>query len=378
MGGCTQDASPGNRLPGGVMAGQTFKTIAAAAIAIAVVGTVAPLTTRAHAAALVGETRVVEIPKSAAATADKLRAEYRRPDFIPFPKDNAYTVEKAALGKKLYFDTRLSQANLLSCASCHSPAYGWGDGQPTGVGHQMKILGRRSPTIINAAFGQIFMWDGRAGSLEEQALGPIQADVEMALPLPDLLKKLNGIAEYRPLFEAAFPGSGITSDAIAKAIATYERTVVSGRAPFDAWVEGDDKAISESAKRGFMLFNTKAECQNCHSGWNFTDDSFHDIGLKSADIGRGKFLTDIPKAQHAFKTPGLREITRRGPYMHNGSMATLQEVVEHYNHAGVARDSRSDLIKPLRLSAQELSDLVAFLGTLTSDVDPTPVPVLPR
>ncbi|HKA70995.1 MAG TPA: cytochrome c peroxidase [Xanthobacteraceae bacterium] len=318
------------------------------------------------------------VPRSAPASLAELKAQYRRPETIPFPKDNPYTVEKATLGKKLYFDTRLSAANLLSCAACHSPAYGWGDGQPRGIGHNMKQLGRRSPTIVNAAFGEIFMWDGRAGSLEEQALGPIRADVEMNLPIDQLLAKLKAIPEYQPLFKAAFPKDGMTPDNIAKAIATYERTVVSGRAPFDAWIEGDERAIPEEAKRGFVLFNNKGGCQNCHSGWNFTDDSFHDIGLSDADVGRGKFLPAIVKMQQAFKTPGLREITRRGPYMHDGSVATLEAVIEHYNTAGVERPSRSELIKPLALSAQEKADLVAFMKTLTSNMDPTTVPVLPR
>jgi len=365
-------------LRGAIMTGSSTRLVGVFAVAVAMAAATAVVVSQSFAAAIVGETRMVAVAKSADASVDALRAEYRRPNFIPFPKDNPYTAEKAALGKKLYFDTRLSAANLLSCASCHNPGYGWGDGQPTGVGHQMKILARRSPTIVNAAYGQVFMWDGRAGSLEEQALGPIQAEVEMALPLDELLKRLKHIGEYKPLFDAAFPGKGISGETIAKAIATYERTVVSARAPFDAWIEGDEKAISDGAKRGFMLFNTKAECNKCHSGWNFTDDSFHDIGLKSADIGRGKFLDGIPKAQHAFKTPGLREITRRGPYMHNGSIVTLDEVMEHYNHAGVERESRSDLIRPLGLSKQELADLVEFMKTLTSDFDPTTVPVMPR
>src|SRR5215470_1387737 len=270
------------------------------------------------------------VPRSAPASIAELKAQYRRPETIPFPKDNPYTVEKAVLGKKLYFDTRLSAANILSCAACHSPAYGFGDGQPRGIGHGMKQLGRRSPTIVNAAFGEIFMWDGRAGSLEEQALGPIKTDVEMNLPIDQLLEKLKGIAEYEPLFRAAFPKEGMKPETIAKAIATYERTVVSGRAPFDAWIEGDERAIGEDAKRGFALFNGKGGCMNCHSGWNFTDDSFHDIGLSDADIGRGKFLPAIVKMQQAFKTPGLREINRRGPYMHNGSIATIEAVIDHY------------------------------------------------
>jgi cytochrome c peroxidase len=222
------------------------------------------------------------------------------------------------------------------------------------------------------------MWDGRAGSLEEQALGPIRADVEMNLPVEQLMAKLQAIPEYAPLFQTAFPKEGMKPETIAKAIATYERTVVSGRAPFDRWIEGDTKAISEEAKRGFVLFNTKGACANCHSGWNFTDDSFHDIGLASADIGRGKILPGIAKMQHAFKTPGLREITRRGPYMHDGSSATLETVMDHYDEGGINRPSRSELMKPLGLSQQEKADLVAFMKTLTSDMDPTTVPVLPR
>jgi cytochrome c peroxidase len=312
------------------------------------------------------------------AAIEKMKAEYRRPETIPFPKENPYTAAKAALGKSLYFDSRLSGANVLSCSSCHSPAYGWGDGQPRGIGHGMKPLGRRSPSIVNAAFGQVFMWDGRAASLEEQALGPIKNDVTMNMPIGELIEKLKGIAEYPPMFKAAFPGEDMSLENIAKAIATYERTVVSGRAPFDAWIDGDEKAISAEAKRGFVLFNAKANCAKCHSGWNFTDDSFHDIGLPDSDVGRGKFLPAIVKMQQAFKTPGLREINRRSPYMHDGSMVTMEAVVDHYNDGGIDRPSRSAQIKPLNLTKQEKADLVAFMATLTSEMDPTTVPVLPR
>jgi cytochrome c peroxidase len=333
---------------------------------------------RSCAQAVVGQSIQVQIAQQPASTMEKMREEYRRPKVITFPKDNPYTAAKASLGKKLYFDTRLSAANVQSCASCHSPGFGFGDGLPKGVGHEMKQLGRRSPTIINAAYGQIFMWDGRAETLEEQALGPIQADVEMNMPLDKLMKRLHAIPEYKPLFEAAFPGKGLTSDSIAKAIATYERTIVSGIAPFDAWIDGNEKAISEEAKRGFVIFNTKAQCNACHAGWNFTDDSFHDIGLKSEDIGRGKFLKGVIKAQHAFKTPGLREISARSPYMHDGSIATLEEVIEHYDYGGIPRDSRADMVAPLKLTKQEKADLVAFLKTLDSDVDPTVVPNMPR
>jgi cytochrome c peroxidase len=333
---------------------------------------------RAGAAAVVGQAASAAASKPVAASIDQLRGEYKRPATIPFPSDNPYTVAKVALGKALYFDTRLSRANVLSCATCHNPAYGWGDGQPKGVGDNMKALGRRSPTIVNAAFGQIFMWDGRAASLEEQALGPIKTDVEMNLPVDKLIERLNSVPGYASMFEAAFPKEGIKPEHVAKAIATFERTVVSARAPFDAWVDGGEKAISDEARRGFALFNTKAACARCHSGWNFTDDSFHDIGLASEDVGRGKFLPSISKMQRAFKTPGLRDIAQRGPYMHDGSLATLEAVVDHYDNGGIDRPSRSDLIKPLGLTPQEKKDLVAFMQTLTSDLDPIMVPVLPR
>jgi cytochrome c peroxidase len=342
-------------------------------LAIALVGAI-----RSDSASAGESPTRADFKKHPAAPLEQMKAAYRRPETIPFPKDNPYSVEKASLGKKLFFDTRLSAANILSCGSCHSPAYGWGDGQPTGVGHGMKKLGRRSPTIINAAFGQIFMWDGRAASLEEQALGPIRADVEMNLPVDELIEKLKAIDGYPPLFQAVFPGQGIAPETIAKAIATYERTVVSGRAPFDAWIEGDDAAISQAAVRGFVLFNTKGRCVDCHSGWNFTDDSFHDIGLATTDIGRAKIVPGVEIMKYAFKTPGLREISLRGPYMHNGSVPTLEAVMDHYNRGWINRPSLSAQIKPLGLSKQELADLVAFMKTLTSDLAPTSAPLLPR
>ena len=329
-------------------------------------------------AVVVGETRRIDLGQKAAPGIDSIKSQYKRPSTIPFPKENPYTPEKAALGKKLYFDTRLSISMAQSCASCHSPGFGWGDGLAVGVGHGMAKLGRHSPTIVNAAWGAIFMWDGRLATLEEQALGPIEAAGEMNMPLDKLMDRLASINEYKPLFAAAFPGEGMNAKTLAKAIATYERTVVSERAPFDAWIEGNEKAISEEAKRGFAVFNGKAMCYACHEVWNFTNDGFQDIGLPSKDIDRGEFVPGVVKMQHAFKTPGLREIERRSPYMHDGSLDTLEAVVEHYDHGGVDRPSRSDLMKPLGLSAQEKADLVAFMKTLTSNLSPTAVPVIPR
>ena len=351
--------------------------VSAAAVALTGLG-VFGFATITFGSAMVGETRRVDIGQKPTSGIDALKALYRRPATIPFPKDNAYTPEKASLGKKLYFDTRLSVTSAQSCASCHSPGFGWGDGLAVGVGHGMNKLGRHSPTIINAAWGAIFMWDGRLANLEEQALGPIASPGEMNMPIEKLMERLATIPEYKPLFEAAFPGEGIKAKTLAAAIATYERTVVSERAPFDAWIDGNEKAISEDAKRGFAIFNGKAQCSACHEGWNFTNDGFQDIGLPSADVGRGEFMPGVIKMKHAFKTPGLREIGRRSPFMHDGSIATLEQVVEHYDRGGVDRPSRSDLMKPLGLTTQEKSDLVAFLNTLNSPLTPTAIPVLPR
>lgn len=322
--------------------------------------------------------QLANLPAFTDAQLEDLKKDYRRPTSIPFPKENSYTPEKVALGKLLYYDTRLSGSNLLSCASCHNPGFGWSDGQPRAVGHEMRVLGRRTPTILDVAWGELYFWDGRAGTLEEQALGPIQAAGEMNQELDALVSELRAIRGYVDLFDAAFPGEGITSDAIAKAIATYERTVVSSRAPFDDWIDGDEDAISGSAKRGFVIFNTKGNCAACHAGWSMTDHSFHDIGLPDADIGRGTQLAEIVKMQHAFKTPGLRDISRRQPYMHDGSMATLEEVIDHYISGGTPRESLSEEMKPLAMTGAERADLLAFLHTLTGPLNPVVLPVLPR
>ena len=222
-----------------------FATVVAAANTLGAIG----FAGISFGAVIVGETRRIELGPKATPGMDAMKAQYRRPATIPFPKENTYTPEKVALGKKLYFDTRLSVTSAQSCASCHSPGFGWGDGLAVGVGHGMAKLGRHSPTIVNAAWGEIFMWDGRLATLEEQALGPIQAAGEMNMPLEQLMARLASIGEYKPLFATAFPDEGMNSKTLAKAIATYERTVVSERAPFDAWIEGNEKAISGEATR---------------------------------------------------------------------------------------------------------------------------------
>ena len=305
--------------------------------------------------------------------------KYERPATTPFPADNAHTPAREALGKALFFDPRLSGSDWISCATCHNPALSWGDGLPRAIGNGMGTLGRRTPTILDLAWAEALFWDGRATTLEEQALGPIAAAGEMNLPLDKLVAKLGAVEGYRPLFEAAYPGEGITTATIAKAIATYERTAVSAAAPFDRWIAGDATAVSESAKRGFEVFNDQGRCAQCHSGWRFTDDSFHDIGVRGDDKGRGGLLKDIPVMQSAFKTPTLRNVDQRHPFMHNGSVATLEDVVDLYDRGGLEhRASLSPEIKPLGLAAEQKTDLVAFLRTLTSRNAPVVLPVLPR
>jgi cytochrome c peroxidase len=334
--------------------------------------------TPAWSAAVVGPSRPAPLSPTQPPATDEIKAQYLRPDTIPFPLANPYTPEKAQLGHILYNDTRLSDTGALSCASCHNPGFGYGDGLPKAIGHDSKVSERRSPSIVNSAWGVSYMWDGRASSLEQQAIGPMVNPDEMNTTIDRLVHMLSGIGSYRLLFEAAYPNQPITAETVAGAIATYERTIVSGVAPFDAWIEGDAAAISDAAKRGFELFNTKARCASCHVGWAFTDDGFHDIGLPDGDLGRGVLLPQITSMQHAFKTPSLRETERRGPYMHDGSLPTLEAVVDRYNQGGVARPSRSPLVGPLGLSADEQHDIIAFLLTLTGSADPEFIPVLPR
>ena len=303
---------------------------------------------------------------------------YRRPDAIPFPANNAYTDAKYALGQELFFDPRLSGPGTISCASCHNPALGWKDGLPRGVGHDARTLPRATPTVVNLAWADLLMWDGRKDGLEDQALGPITSRAEMNLAEPDLVARLSAIPGYQRAFRTAFGADKITPALVAQAIATFERTLVSNKAPFDRWIEGDETAISADAKRGFVLFNGRANCASCHSGWRLTDDGFHDIGLQSADPGRGAQVPDEPLLLHAFKTPTLRSVALRSPYMHDGSLATLREVVTHYDGGFVKRPSLSPEMQRLDLSARDIDDLIAFLLTLTSQDDAIPVPELPN
>ena len=200
----------------------------------------------------------------------------------------------------------------------------------------------------------------------------------MNMPLASVASTVSSMPGYQAGFAASYPGEPITIATIAKAIANFERTLVSPEAPFDRWIEGDEDAISEQAKQGFVVFNGKARCAVCHEGWRFTDDGFHDIGVRSADQGRGRLVKGVPVVQFAFKTPTLRNIGLTAPYMHDGSEQTLRQVIDFYNGVYITRPSLSPDMKPIHLTEQEEAELLAFLETLTSLSSPTVVPVLPQ
>ena len=306
---------------------------------------------------------------------------YLRPIPVPHPADNVPTADRVELGKMLFFDPRLSGSEWISCATCHNPALSWSDGLPTMIGNAMAKGHRSTPTILNTAYNQTQYWDGRAKTLEEQALGPIQAPGEMNQDLAVLATRLGEIEGYRQMFDKAYPNEGITDKTIAKAIASFERTVVSTEAPFDRWRKGDKNAISVAAQRGFKLFEGKANCTACHQGFNFADDGFHNIGLphQEHDVeDMGRFAHRKVKVNKgAFKTPTLRDVEMTAPYMHNGAYPTLDEVVEHYNKGGVNLENLDPNMKPLNLNSQEKSDIVAFMKSLTGKAMVVTVPRLP-
>jgi cytochrome c peroxidase len=308
--------------------------------------------------------------------------EWRLPAHVPTPPDNAGTPARVELGKVLFFDPRLSGSGATSCASCHNPGLGWSDGLKTGIGVGGQILGRATPTIINTAFNTQFMWDGRKKSLEDQALGPMKAKDEMDTDFAALFERLRAMPGYVALFDQAYPREGITEETIAKALAAFERTVVSNDSPFDRWLAGDTRALTPGQWRGFQVFldPNKGNCAACHSGPNFTDNGFHNIGVKTSgqqDLGRFN-IRAIASMKGAFKTPSLRDIELTAPYFRDGSATTLREVVEHYVRGGDDRSNLSPDMKPLKLSEQEKEDLLAFLRSLTGRRTAFVMPELPR
>jgi cytochrome c peroxidase len=299
---------------------------------------------------------------------------------LPVPSDNPLTPEKIALGRRLYYDPLLSVDKSVACASCHHPDYGFSDGKPVSNGFQQKTGTRNSPTVFNSAYFETQFWDGRAPSLEKQAEGPVQNPVEMAHTLKGVEDRLNADPSYRDEFTKVFGSGRITYDMVSKAIASFERTVISANSPFDRWKYGhDERAVSASVKRGFLVFTSpqKGNCAACHLVGKdyalFTDNKFHNIGV-GANMERikdeGRFIVTKDQTHRgAFKTPSLRNIALTAPYMHDGSMKNLKDVVDYY--IGGA-NSNAQLDKNIHvldfLSGQERSDLLAFLRSLTGSV----------
>ena len=307
------------------------------------------------------------------------REDYRRPTGIPYPDANPFSEAKAELGRMLLFDPILSGSRSRSCATCHNPSLSWGDGLARAVGEGQVAMAVRAPTLLNVAWTPRLGWDGKFRDLESVAFTPITSAVGMNLSEPIAIERLASIPGYVRSFASAFGTGPITRRNIEAALATYERSIVSGTAPFDRWVAGDERAIDQSAKRGFDVFRGKGRCNECHTGWAFTDGSFHDIGTgQGDDIGRGRLFPTSVKLRYAFKTPTLRDVAHRAPYMHDGSIATLEEVIALYDRGGVARPSRSSAIAPLGLTEGEKTDLLAFLQTLTSPPGSVLLPMLPR
>jgi cytochrome c peroxidase len=303
------------------------------------------------------------------------------PTSIPAPSSNLNYKAKIELGKQLYFDGRLSKSGAISCAFCHNPGTGFADPRQTSIGIDGGVGGRQSPTVYNTAFNHVQFWDGRARSLEEQAIGPIQNPIEMGETHEHVVSKLSKVKGYQLQFRAVF-GTEVNLQGIAEAVAAYERTVISTNSAFDKYVAGDVKAMDESAVRGMALFRGKARCILCHNGPNFTDNQFHNLGVpqvgpQKEDLGR-YYVTKAEKDKGAFKTPTLRSIIETAPYMHDGAFKTLDEVVAFLNSGGGPHSNLSSQVKPLGLTPDEQSDVVAFLKSLTGDPIKFEMPKLPK
>ena len=291
------------------------------------------------------------------------------PALPPIPADNSLTPEKVELGKMLFFEPRISASGVISCATCHNPALGWADRIPRATGHDGQIGERNTPTVLNSGFFEAQFWDGREPDLEGQALGPIEADIEMAMELDDALERLMEFDEYIDQFEAAFGGNGaeqVTPENVAKALATFQRTLNTPNSPFDRYLQGDLDAMTEQQKRGMAAFADNG-CIGCHSGPALTDSNFHRIQVPgSTDVGRYD-VTGDESDKYAFKTPTLRNVALTYPYFNNGGTETLREATQIMGQEMLGRDFDDDT----------LDDLVAFMHALTGEMPDVQVPALP-
>jgi len=289
---------------------------------------------------------------------------------IPWPVDNPYSPARAELGKLLFFDGRLSSNGIVSCAFCHEPGHAFSGSTAFSKGVTGQPDPRHTPTLINRAWGKSQFWDGRVPTLESQVIVPVTSPIEMGMKVEQVVEKIRGIKGYAPLFADAFGDSAISFDRIAMAIATFERTIVSGNSPYDRFLAGDKSALTKQQKAGLEFFNRKGECAECHSGPNFTTEKFANLGigmdLENPDPG----LEVVTKKQRdfgKFKISTLRDLAHRAPYMHDGRFRTLGEVLDLYAKGGVPNPHLDTRLTPFYLDEETKRDLLAFLDSLNGE-----------
>jgi len=302
---------------------------------------------------------------------------------VPVPADNPMSVAKVELGKALYFEKRMSKDGTVSCATCHDPKTGWTEHRATSEGIAGQTGDRNSPTVINAAYMPVQFWDGRAQSLEEQALGPIENPIEMGHKLEAMISDLSKLTAYKQMFKEAFDSEEITKDKIAKAIAAFERTILSGDSPYDRFQAGDKKALTEAQQRGLAIFTGKGTCDTCHTPPLFSNGRFYNAGVgadkPNPDEGRKK-VTGEAADMGKFRVPPLREVANTYPYFHDGSVKTLEEAVALMAGGGKDNPNLSPVLKSVRdakITEQEQKDLVEFLKALSGRYPITEAPKLP-
>ena len=308
------------------------------------------------------------------AVADDGYGEYRDrfeplPALPPIPADNSLTKEKIELGKMLFFEPRISSSGVISCATCHNPALGWADRIPQSVGHEGQVGDRNTPTVLNSGFLDSQFWDGREPDLEGQALGPIEADVEMAMDLDEALERLDGFDEYHETFGEAFPDDDdpINADNVAHALASFQRTLNTPNSPFDRYLRGDMQAMTDQQKRGMAAFVDNG-CIACHRGPALTDGGFHRFELPEGPTDEGRFIvTGDEDDKYRFRTPGLRNVAVTYPYFHNGQVDNLHD----------ATQLMAEQMLGSELDDETVDDIVAFMHALTGEMPDVSFPALP-
>ena len=284
---------------------------------------------------------------------------------LPVPDHNPLTPGKVALGERLFFDPILSRDQTISCGTCHLPEMAFTDGVPLSIGIEDRLGIRNSPSLVNVAYQRLLFWDGGALTLENQVFAPLQDHNEMDAQLDNILERLNTEPAYKEEFENVF-GEEASLRSLTQALAAFQRTIRSGGSRYDRFLEGDQHALSASQQRGLQLFEGKANCTTCHAGFLLTNQAFENNGLAvvHADSGRAR-VTLLPDDYGKFKVPSLRNVALTAPYMHDGRISSLEDVIAHYNHGGTDTVRRHEVIRPLKLSDQEQADLVSFLNALT-------------